>query len=228
MLSCLGCGLMVSAQNDTMHENSINAAYNRQIALTGDLYYGREHTGYPQKLTGTPYYNSNDWQKGTVVFNGRLYEGVNLKYDLITDQLIVLHPNNFFAVTLFPEKVSSFTIGNDQFIYVPANNAAGIKQPGFYLQLASGKLTILAKRSKRIEEATTTGELERTVVESASYWAVKNGVAYPIGGEESVLALVDEQARQIRATLREKGIRFRKAKEAALLEIATIYNQSAD
>lgn len=211
----------------TGNDTGYNAGYNKKIAASGDLYYGAEHTGYPYKMIGTPYFESNEWIKGSVTYNNVEYKDVSLKYDMITDELIILHPNNFFAVTLMSEKVQSFTLGQQEFIYVPKANKLGLKQSGFYHLVVSGKLSVLVKKTKIIEEKTLASEIERTIVMKEHFYAVKNGIATQVSGEDSVMSLLGEYTRQVRSYLRSKEIRFRKQKELALFEIAIYYNQLA-
>jgi hypothetical protein len=218
----LGCHTLY-AQSDT----SINAAYNKKIAASGDLYYGVEHIGYLQKMDGTPYFESNEWQKGSVTYNNVKYNDVMLKYDMIAGELIVLHPNNIFAVTLVSEKAQSFMLGPQEFIYVPRSNKAGLKQSGFYQVLVNGRLAVLLKQDKAIEEKTTASEVERTVVTKEQFYVLKDGAATSVTGEDSVMDLLGDKARQVRSYLRSREIKFRKAKAIALIEIANYYNQLA-
>ena len=225
-LLCLGCNAL-HAQNQDHTDTSINAAYNKKIAASGDLYYGIEHLGYQQQMNGTPYFENSEWHKGSVTYNNVLYKDLQLKYDMLTDQLIVLHPNNIFAVTLVSERVQSFTLDHHEFVYVPPSNKAGFRQSGFYQLMVAGKLSVLARRVKSIEEKTSVNGIERNVVLKEQFYAVKDGVAYPVSGEESVMSLLGELARQVRIQLRTREIKFRKHKELALIEIATYYNQLA-
>lgn len=227
-LLCLSCKALYAQTSPGINsDTSFNAAYNQKIAASGDLYYGVEHIGYLQKMNGTAYFETDQWQKGTVTYNNVLYKDVSLKYDLIKDELIVLHPNNIFGVTLVSEKVQSFAIGSQEFIYVPKANKLGLKHGGFYHVLVNGKLSVLAKRSKVVEEKILTNEIERNVISKEQFYAVKDGVATTVNGEESVLSLLEDMARQVRSHLRSKEIKFKKFKELALIEIATYYNQLA-
>lgn len=201
--------------------------YQEKIRNSADLYYGIEHTGYPQRLRGFAYYLSPDWQKGWVSHKGVLYTDVQLKYDLVADELIVLHPNNVFAVTLFNASVDSFGMTGESFVYVPGKNSAGLK-PGYYQRLVNGRLPILAKRSKIIEEKMVAGELEKSIAEKEQFFVIAQGVATTISSEESLLQFMGAQARKVRQHLREKEIRFRKEKELAIITAALFYNQSAE
>src|SRR5687767_3600619 len=97
-LFCFGCHTLDAQIHKDQPDTSLNAAYNNKIATSGDLYYGVEHLGYTQQMNGTPYFESNEWQKGSVTYNNVLYKDLMLKYDQLKDELIVLHPNNVFAV----------------------------------------------------------------------------------------------------------------------------------
>lgn len=232
MLRLIGFALLVLSSKvgngqQIMHNDStdINAEYNKKITAAGDLYYGTEHLSYPPFTEGFAYFNSPDWVHGSVTYNGVLYQNLLLKYDLIKDELIVLHPNNVFAVTLFSERIQSFTIGNDHFIYISKIDKSGLK-PGYYHQLVSGKLSILAKRSKAIEEKTTT-QVEKRIVLKDQFYATNQGLARLIKGEDSIMEMVGNLSGNIRKLLRSKDLKFRTNKELALIEIASYYNQSA-
>jgi hypothetical protein len=226
-LLCFGCNALDAQTNHDQADTGVNAAYNRKIAASGDLYYGVEHLGYTQQMNGTPYFESNEWQKGSVTYNNVLYKDLLLKYDQLKDELIVLHPNNFFALTLQSERVQSFTIGNHEFLYVPQNNKTGLKQSGFYHLLVNGKLSVLVKRSKTIEEKTSANGIERNVIPKEQFYSVKDGNAVSITNEESLMSLLGDLARQVRTHLRSREIKFRKHRELAIWEIATYYNQLA-
>jgi hypothetical protein len=202
------------------------AAYQEKIRSSGDLYYGIEHMGYSQRLQGFAYFLSPDWQKGWVSYKGTVYPDVQMKYDLVADELVVLHPNNYFPVTLYSPSVDSFGIAGETFIYSGKANVPGIEKPGFYQKLVNGKLSILAKRSKIIEEKTGT-EVEKKVEVKDQFFALSRGTATLITSEESLLQYTGDQARKIRAYLRDKELRFRKQKEAAIVAAAIFYNQSA-
>lgn len=220
-LLALSCTTLL-AQSNT--DTATNAAYKHRIETSGDLFYGIEHMVYTQQMNGTPYFESSEWQKGSVTYNNVLHEDVMLRYDLLKDELIALHPNGFFPVTVISERVQSFTIGNQQFVFIPEINAAGLSR-GFYHVLVDGKLSILVKRSKVIEEKTSVHGVERNVIAKNQYYTLKNGAASTVTGEESVIQLLGEHARAVRTHLRSRNLKFRKQKEIALFEIATYYNQ---
>ena len=217
--------VLLSLAVGTVHaQSNTYTAYIRKINTSGDLFYGIEHIVYTQQMNGTPYFESSEWQKGTVTYNNVLHEDVMLRYDLLKDELIALHPNGFFPVTVISERVQSFTIGNQQFVFIPQNNAAGLNQ-GYYHVLVDGKLSVLVKRSKTIEEKTSVHGVERNVIAKNQYYSLKDGTAHSVTGEESVIQLLGEHARAVRGHLRLRNIKFRKQKELALFELATYYNQ---
>lgn len=213
------------ASADTIKDiATIVASYANKAGAQAELYYGVEHTGYSPRIEGIAYYLSADWQKGTVIYNGILYTGISMKYDMVADELIVLHPNNYFGLAIVSERVSAFTIGNSSFVYVPKNNRYALK-PGFYETLVSGELTLLAKRTKKIDEKIFNNEVQKKFIEDFEFYLIKDGAAHHITGESSVMDLLGDKARKVRGYLREKEISFRISKEFALTEIAVYYNQ---
>jgi hypothetical protein len=214
-----------AASTDTIKDiTTVVASYINKAGAQAELYYGVEHTGYSPKIEGIAYYAGADWQKGTIIYNGTLYTGISMKYDMVADELVVLHPNNYFGLAIVSDRVSAFAIGNNSFVYMPQNNRYALK-PGFYETLVSGELTLLAKRTKKIDEKIFNNEVQKKFVEDFEFYIIKDGAAHHITGESYVMDLLGDKARKVRGYLREKEISFRTSKELALVEIAVYYNQ---
>jgi hypothetical protein len=203
---------------------AIVSQYTKERGGQAELYYGIEHIGYSSKIEGFAYFQSPDWQKGSVVYNEVLYTDISLKYDMVADELVVLHANNYFPITLVSEKVQSFSIAGHDFVYLGKNNRYSMK-PSFCEKLVTGKLSILVKRSKNVDEKIIDKDLYRKFSDSYEYYAIKDGAAFYISNEDSIMEMLGDNARKVKNYLRNKDIKFRLMKEAALFEIATYYNQ---
>ena len=64
---------------------------------------------------GHPYYISDEYAFGEVLYRGMVYKGVELKYDIYNKQLIVKHPQPGFSTVLPKSFVRTFTIYNTTF-----------------------------------------------------------------------------------------------------------------
>lgn len=187
------------------------------------IYNGREHVGYHSSIKGNPYYQSTDWQKGSLVLQAVSFSEVLLKYDLVADEVILRHPNGFSSVTLFTPRIQSFTLGNKVFVNLPGNGS-GFKT-GIYEQLAKGTITLYAKRSKRIDEAMVIDAKERTFIEVNAYYVLKEGKYYLIKKQKALLELMGDKRREVDAWIQTQGIGFKANPEVAFTQIVAYYNQ---
>ena len=216
--------LHANAQEDGTQTNS--SAFNTEKHFYGSepIFTGQEHSGYSPDIEGTAYYGSDQWQNGSVVYRDVVYPDVRLKYDLVADRLIVQHYNGFTGVTLFTPRIQSFSLEEKNFENLSANTVNRLPLSGIYEVLVKGEVSIYAKRLKSIQESTKSGRVERSIVSGESYYASKDGVFYPIKKEKHLLDLMPDRKNEIHTLLREKGLRFKKQMERALVASAEYYN----
>jgi hypothetical protein len=176
----------------------------------------------PSTGHGFAYHLSTNWQKGSVVYDGALYQDVSLLYDVVNDDLVVRHPNGFTMVRLFGPRVHSFTFYDRSFVAMRENNSAGIPA-GYYEQSNSGKLVLLIKRVKSHHEKLQGKDMEHVYTSSDRYYLILNNRSLPVRNENSIYTFLqaDESLRNL---LRRNSIRFRKSPEEALELITAHYN----
>lgn len=221
--------LAQSAPSDTaVYRQGVQAAmstYYESIGVQAPLYNGVEHMRYLPTIAGIPYYKVDEWQNGTIEYGGVVYSNVPLKYDMVKDQVVVKHPNGFSSFQLFSPRVSYFILGDERFVYVPAGGDTSVLAPGFYQQLRTGPVTVLARRTKWIEEKIVDAKLERKFLSRNTYYLLKDGVYHSPRKEAHLLALAGNRRQEARQALRQAGTRFRKAPEQAILIVADYINQ---
>ena len=198
------------------------ATYQQALPVEKEIYNGPEHIAYLPTIEGVAYFDSKDWQTGTVVYDGIQYENLMLLYDLVKDKL-VLKRHDGFGIEVRSEKVSHFTINNHHFIGV--QETKGLK-PGFYEQLASGKLTILARHSNQLKERVETNRLLQYFQGATTYHAIKEDTNYNIRNLSTVWSIIDIDRGAIQQQLKKSGITFKKNKELALKTVADYYNKT--
>ncbi|HTI08647.1 MAG TPA: hypothetical protein VL832_08825 [Puia sp.] len=209
-----------SAGNSTPPAQPIDSAtslYHKYLGDEDPIFNGTEHLVSDANFRGFSYFQSATATKGFVLYDELPYKDMDLLYDLMTDQL-VLQDKAQYLITLRTDKVGSFTLFGHQFIHTPLG-------PGFYDMLYSGRLTILAKRTKVIEKTIDAGEITRTVVSKDYYYALLNDKYYPLPNESRLLDLLADKKRECRLYLRTNKIKYNKDPEQAIISIAGYYNQ---
>jgi hypothetical protein len=188
------------------------------------IFNGKEHNNYSNAIIGIPYYLSNDWQKGTLDYEGVLYEDVFLKYDLIADELIIRHSNGFSGILLFTPRIKSFTLGSKRFVNLTSSES-GIIKPGIYELLSNGRLAFYVKRGKTVTENIVSNILEKRIVDNNSFYIVKEGQYYTIRKQNAIMELVKDKKEAVNTRLKTAGLRFKKNPEEVLITIVEYYNQ---
>ena len=102
------------------------------------------------------FFNSKDFLKGSIVYDGQVYYDVRLKYDLYSDVVVINLKDGFEAVALQPKKskISSFTVEQSDFINIGLPDASLTEITGYFeILFSSSKLKLLKKhRKKRLKK----------------------------------------------------------------------------
>lgn len=116
------------------------------------LYRGMVAKSYPSNFNGTPYWDTLGFQKGSVMYNGRLYQDVLVNVDAEEQKLVVRQSMDSAPTNPDGRQVEWFTWGNAffvnlQYLDIPA-------QTGFY-QLLSDSTPAVFKRVDKYQGVST-------------------------------------------------------------------------
>lgn len=215
-----------SANNPTTLPVIVNAGdvYNPFIEKQSRLYNGIEHQGYSFKIKGHAYFLQKEMTKGTLVYDELEFANVSIMYDLLKEQVIIQHNNNFSKVGLVSEKVKEFTLYNHHFIRLVIDSASHSPlTTGFYDEVYKGHLNVLIRRTKWIEE-TVKDELEREFISLDLFYIQKAGTYYPIRNYKGLMAVLKDRSKEIKQYLRRNRIKYRKGPENAIVKAVVYYD----
>lgn len=220
--------LKVSGQNLQSPASRPNAdtalgLYLASLEETLPLHNGRVFYGYPG-IHENAFYHSTGWHKGSILFDGIWYHDVSLMYDTYMDEVIILHPSST-PVRLISERIQEFRFEDFHFEHLGPRVDIALKN-GFYQRVVSGPVTIYIKRSKKIEENIVDLAIERKFISTDQYFVLKDGIYTPVHKQKSLLELVKNKRQGVLQHLKQKGLKFRKNREKAIIEMAEFYNQS--
>ena len=209
------------------------ANFDKSIGEQSRLYNGHEYLPYDRHIKGNALfpYNADTWEPAEVNFDGIVYKNVPIMYDIYKDVVVVLLYNKFSMFALRNSKVHDFTFSNHHFVRVETdslNNTSGIST-GFYDQLYGGKIEILARRSKTIQNSsTTTATLETSFISSNDYYLKKGDNYYKIGSQSSLLNALKDKKSALQQYIKSNSIGFRDDPEDAMTKIASYYDHLAN
>lgn len=221
------------AQTDSSSQQfALNNAITLFHASLGDgspLYNGPEYYFYDPLIKGNAYFSDlNAFTPGSVFYDGALYTGVPMLYDLYSDNVAVLLYNHFSKYTLITEKVKSFDFLDHHFVNINADtintNTSGIKS-GFYDQVYNEKSVILVRRSKSIQ--TSAGSLsgvEKYFSPATDYYLKKNNTFYSVNSQGALLNALKDRKKELEQYIKKGQIKFRKDPEEAMVKIISYYD----
>src|SRR5436190_17393466 len=171
--------------------------HTRQLYLTAiggqaKLYNGIAYQEYVPREDEYPYFGNGDWTLGAISYGGEKFENIPILFDISKDKVIIEHFYNGAKVELVSEKVNEFTINDHTFIRIQKDTAHSI-EGGFYDLLYNGKIKVLAKRKKNLQESVTSGHLEAEFEEVNHYFIYKNGIYFSVKSKGSVLEVLKDQ-----------------------------------
>jgi hypothetical protein len=226
-LVCHAVSAQTSATSDSFASTAENNAihyYYQFIDKQSRLYNGADHMGYSSRIKGHAYFETRELRIGTVDYDGLEFSNVPMVFDLLKDQLVILHFNKLTKLSLVNEKVKDFTINNHHFIRIVKDSLHNqTLTTGFYDEVYNGKSAVLVRRSKFIEE-TVTDHLEQNFAELNFFYVKKEGTWKTVKTYKGLLGLFTTNARDVRRYLKKSKIKFRKDRETAIVKAAAYYD----
>ena len=218
--------------DSSSQQNAFNYAvriYHSSVGEGSALYNGPEYFGYDALIKSNAYFmDVNAFTPGSVFYNGAFYTRVPMLYDLYTDDVTVLLYNHYSKFYLVKEKVKSFDFLGHHFISLPADSLkeSPVIKPGYFDELYKGKMEVLVKRSKTIQERNggVTGIETYFTTSARNLYLKKYSIYYSITSQGSLLDVLKDKKKEIQQFIKSGQIKFRNNPEDAMVKIAVYYD----
>jgi len=224
------CLAQAAPGDSSSQQNAFNNAitlYKTSIGNQSPLYNGKEYYFYDPLIKGTAYFmDIKGFTPGSVNFDRGFYDNVPMLYDLYIDEVVVLLYNNFSKFTLVKQKLKSFDFLGHHFININADtiNINSGTRSGFYDELYHGKISVLIKRTKNIQNSTGGSGVERYFNAITDLYLKKDNTYYSVTGQSSLINILKNKRKELQQYIKSNQIKFRDNPEQAIVEIATYYD----
>jgi hypothetical protein len=198
--------------------------YNLQREDDLPIYNGIQHFPYSSAIDGIAYFQSDSWQKGTVIYENVFYNDILMKYDLVTDKLIVSNPKGGIFISLFSPRIKEFGFSGFKFIRLEKSEKIPVST-GFYQVLAEGKATLLVKTIRTISEQIVDNAIYRKFEQTIRYYILKDGIYHPVSNKNGLLNVLKEKRKAVQDFISQKSRNYRKNTENTILAAVKFYNQ---
>ncbi len=202
------------------------ALYESATVLSPHLYNGQRYHIYDSRSKDHQFFELEDWRDGSISYDGQSFDSIPMLYDIVKDKVIIKYVTRSGLIQLQSERVKEFSYINHRFIRIEENKEAGIElSTGFYDLLYDGKTPVLARRMKQRQEQIENNRVNVYFLEKTFFYIKKDGIYHPIHSKRAALNLFDDQKKVLKKHLRDQRIKYRKAKEKAIVQLATKYDQ---
>ncbi|MDT8402651.1 MAG: hypothetical protein RQ743_13230 [Bacteroidales bacterium] len=183
--------------------DELNGIYGADPGLVNGKIY---HPSPYGSISGHPFCLSDEWMEGQAELEGNLYTGLMLKYDIVKNELVLntLNLNNTsLQIILNTGKISTFKLGDSQFVRYPGSENDG--KPVFCELLSDGEVDYLLLRNKELR-ITSGGATDFEYKEYFNNYLYKDGKLSGFRGRRSLFKLFPEHKKEIRKYILQQGL----------------------
>jgi WD40 repeat protein len=227
--------LYLKAQNkiETQSQEAENEAFAKAVKLYNETFHnhekvftGKYHSEVYKGIKGHPYYNELIWKTGSVVYKNQRYDGIEIKYDIYKDILLIKYidlEGYIRSIQLYSAKIDAFHIYDHQFINLKGDSLSHFIS-GFYDLLFKGdNISVLAKRRKEVNQSTTLTSLEERFITNDLLYIDLDRKIYDVKNRKSILEIFSDKKNELKSFLKLNKRRFRNDPEEELVAAVRYY-----
>ncbi|HRI79029.1 MAG TPA: hypothetical protein PLR06_05780 [Cyclobacteriaceae bacterium] len=217
-----GKGYCQSINSDTsfvsLAKRNAGAWYEKEMISQSRLYNGTGYREYLSKEDEHPYL-IDDWEDGSIVYDGELFTNVPLMLDISDDKVIIEHYSSREKIQLLVDKVSWFTLKNRRFarLDVPSRN-------GFYEVLHDGTTKVVVKWEKALQTRLSGNAIHMYFLERSFCYILKDNIYYPVKSKKSVLTVLSDHKSELNKFISKNKLDFRIDREKNIARITEYYD----
>ena len=170
------------------------------------------------------FFLANSFLKGSVTFNGRRFNNLDLKYDIANDELI-LSIESYPVILMNKEKVDSFSLvfGNRNYHIINAGTDSSDILRGYVNVLYDGPSTLFVKYTKKIQPLAVDGRYDLFFQEHRIYLK-KGKEIVPVSGKRKLLKLLEDKKREIRDYIKNNRLRLMQKDPGTFIPVLEYYD----
>jgi hypothetical protein len=221
-------------QNELTNASSVKetvaypvALYKAATSQSQNLYNGRQYYVYDSRSEEHQFFLDRKWKKGSVLYDGQLFDSIPMLYDIFKDELVIKHFNGD-DLLLQSEKTDSFILNGHRFERLEAGKEINDQmRTGFYDILYNGKTRTLVRRSKQRQETIREKRIIALFPQKNLFYIRKDESFHAVHSKKSVFGLFPEHKKELRKVLKDQKIKFKKNRELAIARIVAAYDELA-
>ena len=202
----------------------LTSLYYDSLETSSGIYKGAEHVYYSYRIEGNPYFFSENMTNCQITYGDFVYDSIQGYYDVCKQLLIIKHEKLYSDIVLESRKISQFKIHGHVFEKLYLDSIPGMFD-GFYDKIVDDKLKFYVWRGKEIAEVIENKSVRRWFVSSDRYYILKDGIYHRVRGKGSVLKILAEHKKKLKAYIRDEKISFSASPEDGIKKVVEYYNK---
>ncbi|UOQ66608.1 hypothetical protein [Hymenobacter volaticus] len=225
-----------SSPEDTTLVTVAAAQFEKQYSaiypVHAHLFNGPEYVDYSKryfKNTGHQFFGVPEKQDGSIYYNNQYFTGLQFTYDVVLQQIVLLHPTTPLYLRLINERVNYFTLAGHHFKRIVVDSLSSkVFNTGFYEVLVDGKVELLANRSKQMLEKIENRNINAEFVVTDKLFLKKDNVYHTVNKKNSVLKILYDRNEELKKFSSSKKLKFKKAsRESSIIQLVEYYRSLA-
>ena len=211
----LSISFYATAQSEVGYRSFVDKVGNPSIIKTGTF-----PIAYHTIREGSFYIQSDEYKRGSVKYNGKMYYDLLLNINAHLDELYIRDISNPNSLVLTKDLIEYFYIDNKFY-----KNLKTEQMSGFYEVIVEGDVSLYKKVQKTFYQRIVDMEVSREFKESVSYFVVSGDNVVKLSSPKKVLNLYEHHKRAIKSELRNTRLNHRVNPDAYLSFIIEWINQ---
>ena len=220
------CEICAQEQNTATKIDNDVSSYFELVNVFSVIYSGKEEPKYTKLFVNHPYLNTDEFRKGLISYENRVYPDVMLRLNQEKEELIILSPDSRFSVIVPRDRLDYAIIDSLLIVYDRPESADGKTLPqGYYIRVHNGDCQVW-KREKYLQ-LTKTKDYQMINEFEKKIWRYiyKNGIFHQVRSKKSVLKVFDTNKKELNSYIKQHGLNFRKNPEAAIVALTYYYDE---
>jgi hypothetical protein len=173
-----------------------------------------------------PYYKENKWSKGSLLYNGILYDVDVLKYDIESDKIIYLKytpDNKVYHVALDENFIHQFSLSNITFRYFKElkNRRGGSLKNGYYEVTYDGIVKFLVQWKKAM--VLDLGSRTMNYKTTTTMFLLKNGQATRVKSMAKLIHLLKDKKTEVKKFVRSNYLKLNGTDYSSAFNVLKFY-----
>lgn len=176
------------------------------------------------RVTGDQFFLENIFFRGSVTFNGKKFDNLDLKYDIYNDELI-LSIESYPVIMMNKEMVDSFSLvsGSRIFRFINAGKDTPGVLKGYINVLYGGPSALYVKYSKMIQPLGDDGINDQFYQRHQAFLR-KGAEIVQVEGKRNLLNLLEDKKSEIRDYMKKYRIRIMKQDPDTYIRVLEYYD----